>query len=79
MKFCVQIWKFDAAAPIFLIKGQIISKGLFGVLEFSQKTNKQIHSIIFGENLRIPKRPFEITWPLANNDFQSHLLPSKRI
>ena len=26
-----------------LPKGQIISKGLFGVLEFSQKTNKRIH------------------------------------
>ena len=31
--------------PIFheIIKGQIISKGLFGVLEFSQKTNQWIH------------------------------------
>ena len=27
----------------FLSKGQIISKGLFGVLEFSHKTNKWIH------------------------------------
>ena len=24
-------------------KGQLISKGLFGILEFLQKTNKQIH------------------------------------
>ena len=27
---------------MYLTKGQIISKGLFGVLEFSQKTNEQI-------------------------------------
>ena len=27
-------------------EGQIISKGLFGVLEFSQKTNEQIRCII---------------------------------
>ena len=44
-------------------KGQIISKGLFGALKFSQKTNKQIRRssknefvrLFFWENLRIPK------------------------
>ena len=33
-------------------KGQIILKGLFGILKFSQKTNKRIR---FLENSRIPK------------------------
>ena len=43
-----------------LSKGQIISKGLFGVLEFSQKMNERIrHSsknefVRFWENSRIP-------------------------
>ena len=44
-------------------KGQIISKGLFGVLEVSQKTNERIHHSsknefirsFFWENSRIPK------------------------
>ena len=33
-------------------KGQIIMKGLFGILEFSQKTNelKRICSFVFWEN-----------------------------
>ena len=35
MKYCFRI-------PIFPFKGQIISKGLFVVLEFSQKTNERI-------------------------------------
>ena len=39
------------------IKGQLISKCLFGVLKFFQKH--------FLEELRIPKSPFEITWPLV--------------
>ena len=47
-------------------KGQIISKALFGNLEFSQKRNERIrrssknefigiHSFVFWENSRIPK------------------------
>ena len=48
------------------LKGQIISKGLFGILGFFQKTNKQIcfitvrekkriRSFVFWKNLRLPK------------------------
>ena len=40
---------------IVLSKGQIISKGLFGVLKFSQNMNEQIRSFDFWENSRIPK------------------------
>ena len=42
-------------------KGQIISKGLFGVLEFSQKTNERF----LGE-FEDTKSPFEIILPLHN-------------
>ena len=47
-------------------KGQIISKGLFGVLEFSQKTNKRIRHSNKNESVRFlgefedTKSPFEI-------------------
>ena len=52
--------------------GQIISKGLFGILKFSQKnerTNsflllKRIRSFVVWENSRISKSPFEINWSL---------------
>ena len=57
-------------------KGQLISKCLFGVFNFSQKTNenKSTWGIIvvklnifirFLGELRIPKSPFEINWPLG--------------
>ena len=49
------------------IKGQIISKELFGVLEFSQKTNEQIRRSSKNEFVRSffgefedTKSPFEI-------------------
>ena len=35
-----------------LSKGQMISKGLFGVLEFSQKTNEQIRFYYYDEFVR---------------------------
>ena len=41
------LWKLEFSCSFvlndMLLKGQIILKGLFVVLEFSQKTNKQIH------------------------------------
>ena len=48
-------------------KGQIISKGFFGVLEFSQKTNERIRrsSKVFLGEFEDSKSPFEIIWPLA--------------
>ena len=51
-------------------KGQIFSKGLFGVLEFSQKNKgsnslyvvvKTNRSFVFGENPRIPKVPLKLS------------------
>ena len=36
-----------------VVKGQIISKGLFGVLEFSQKTNKRIRRSSKNEFVRL--------------------------
>ena len=61
-----------------LYKGHLISKCLFGVFNFSQKTNENmstwgiiLHSSkveffrsFLGE-LKIPKRHFEINWPLG--------------
>ena len=56
-------------------KGQLISKCLFGVFNFSQKNEqKQAHLryhsrkieffVHFSGELRIPESPFEINWPL---------------
>ena len=65
-----------AGFPIVITaKGQLISKCLFGVFNFSQKMNenKSTWGIIavksnffvhFLGELRIPKSPFEINWPL---------------
>ena len=55
-------------------KGQIISNGLFGVLEFSQKKNEWICRSSKNEFVRSffwrefedAKSPFEIIWPLPN-------------
>ena len=58
-----------------IYKGQLISKLIFGVFKFFQKTNenKSTWGIIvvksnffvrFLEELRILKSPFEINWPL---------------
>ena len=51
-----------------LTKGQIILKGLFGVLEFSQKTNEFVMVVVkmnlfvyFWANLRIPEVPSELS------------------
>ena len=51
--------------------GPIFSKGLFGVLEFSQKTNQQIRRSSRSEFVRFflgefedTKSPYEIIWPL---------------
>ena len=60
-----------------LPNGQLISKCLFGAFNFSQNTNenkstwgiiviKSNISFVFMGELRIPKSPFEISWPLGN-------------
>ena len=61
---------------IFLLaqcKGQIISKGRFGILEFSKKKNKRIHHILktnsfirFLGEFEETKSPFEIIGPLLH-------------
>jgi hypothetical protein len=63
----------DGLQYFLYFKGQIISKGLFGVLEFSQKTNKRIcrssknnSSVHFLGKLKDTKSPFEIIWPLGS-------------
>ena len=58
-------------------KGQIISKGLFGILGFFQKKDKRIRFFgltVLKTNLFVrfleesePKSPFEIIWPLLGN------------
>ena len=59
----------------YTFKGQLISKCLFGVLNFFQNTNenkstwvimivKSNFFIHFLEELRIPTSPYEINWPL---------------
>ena len=67
---------FDIIVRIAVFtKGQLISKCLFGVFNFFQKTNKNKSTwgikvvksnyfVRFLEELRIPKSPFEINWPL---------------
>ena len=51
---------------IFLSKGQLISKGLFGILEFFQKTNERIRSFIhFLEESLSWKKHYDFVWPLA--------------
>ena len=49
-------------------KGQLISKGLFGILNSSKNRTKTIRFFIrFLEELKTPddQSPFEINWPLA--------------
>ena len=64
------------------IKGQLISKCLFGVFNFSQKTNKNKSTwgiTVFKSNffvrflgeLRLAKSPFEIISPLANQFYSN--------
>ena len=82
---CEQLAKVSIYSPYltkpclsckYLLKGQLISKCLFGVFDFSQKTNenkstwgiivvKSNFFIRILEELRIPKSPFEINWPFA--------------
>ena len=45
-------------------KGQLISKGLFGILEFFQKTNEQKKSIRFLEESSAWKKHYDFDWPL---------------
>jgi hypothetical protein len=56
-------------------KGQLISKGLFGILNSSKKWTKKfdlttmipqvdLFSSVFWKNLKTPKRHFDINWPL---------------
>ena len=56
----------------FATKGQLISKGLFAILEFFQKMNQWIHCssknefvCSFFEEFEDSKSPFEIIWPLS--------------
>ena len=65
MHKCLCLFKDTGCFKIYTkyhnTKGQIISKGLFGVLEFSQKTNERIRrsSRVVGE-FEDAKSPFEI-------------------
>ena len=60
-------------SDLTLTKGQIISKGLFNILEFSQKTIEWIVKLIVKPNSFVhflgkfqdTKSPFEIIWPLS--------------
>ena len=56
-------------------KGQLISEGLFGILNSPKKQTKEfdfttmipqvdLFSFVFLEELKTPKSPFEIIWPL---------------
>ena len=62
-------------------KGQLISKGLFGILTSSKNQAKEVDlttmipqvdlfSFIFWKNLKTPKRHFEINWPLRKKQLQ---------
>ena len=64
-------------------KGQLISKGLFSVFNSSKKWTKKFCPNILGqklkfsssfflEELKTPKRHFEISWPLQNEDIKRH-------
>ena len=58
---------------VLLPKGQLISKGLFGILNSPKKRTKKFDfntmiaqfSFVFWEKLKTPKRHFEINWPLG--------------
>ena len=63
------------SANIKFSKGQLISKGLVGILNSSKKWTKKFNLqyydtsgwlvfIRFLEELKTPKSPFEINWPL---------------
>ena len=61
-----------------ITKGQLISKGLVGILNSSKKwmkkfdlqyydTSGRLVFIRFLEELKTPKSPFEINWPLPHS------------
>ena len=59
----------------FLSKGQVISKGLVGILSSSKKwmkkyDNVDLFSFRFSEELKTPKSPFEINSPLNRQQAQ---------
>ena len=67
---------------IVITKGQLISRGLFCVFNSSKKRTKKLdlsvqcyniylRSNCFLEELRTPRSPFEINWPLYNNNNES--------
>ena len=73
LNFLSYTWGFKSVSNLHLTfvlctrTGQIISKGLFGVLEFSRKTSERIgrssKNILF--KFEDTKSPFEIIWPLV--------------
>ena len=67
----------------YLVKGQLISKGLFGILNSSKKRMKKfdlttmipqvdLFLFVFWKNLKTPKRHLEINWPLARSQYFCH-------
>ena len=74
--FCLTEVIYSLVHNFCLFKGHLISKCLYGVFKFFKKTNKNKSTwgvivvklknfIRFLEELRTPKSPFEINWPLA--------------
>ena len=59
-------FEFNNKSPIYQVNK--ISKGLFGISIFPKNEQKQLglryHSTVFLEELKTPKSPFEINWPL---------------
>ena len=64
---------------LFEFKGQLISKGLFSILNSSKKRTKNLTtmipqddllSFVFWKNLKTPKSHFEINLPLAHHYFK---------
>jgi hypothetical protein len=87
----VQKLVFHAKTPkqpttSLVCKGQLISKFLFGILKFFQKTNEIIQpsstmltQVHFFEELKTPKRHFETNWPLPimiNFQFKCFIISS---
>ena len=76
---------FDAKITLHFnpVKGQLISKRLFGILNSSKKQTKKfdlttktpkvdLFSFVFWKNLMAPKRHFEINWPLVTSQSTWH-------
>ena len=67
IKNTMYVLRLDESKRNQLTKGQLMSKGLFGILEFFQKTNvgailctENCPNVRFLEESRRPKSPFEI-------------------